>query len=523
MNEDELFDEFIKCSKDPIYFIRQYIKVVHQKRGLLPFDLYPFQEDIIRAIGGNRFNIIRKFRQAGITTIACAYALWIVIFQAHKSVVILSIGDREATEVLDRINIMFDELPDFIRPKSTERNKHNLKLENFSRIKSLPSSKGAGRSLAGAFLIVDEAAHIDIIGDIWGAAYPILSTGGQALVISTVNGVGNWYYDIYQGAVKEENEFNVVDIKWQQHPEYIRTPGYEHLYEEMLKWDPPANIDDWEKITRSNIGAKLWRQEYECEFLGTGETFLDEDTLRHLYDNTDENYRSRYSNRMRVWKKPIQPYEYVIGVDVSFGRRLDYSAFHIVNAYNGEQVAEFYANSIGIDDFAKVLNDVGLSYNTAMIVVERNGIGSIVANKLFQEYEYPNVWADLDNPKMEMGVLVKTIFRDKLLSEMEIALRTNQLKINSERTVDELLTFIINDVGKVEADVGKHDDLVMSLALTTFALQELRGTTPIDFVHNEEGFVDPAVATSLKTPYKFQISSPDGSYIDDEDYRWLVQ
>jgi phage terminase large subunit-like protein len=181
--------EYTKCKEDPIYFISNYIKVVHPVRGLVDFNLYPFQKTIINALEGNRFNILRKFRQAGCTTIAAAYSLWLCCFKSHQTIVILSVGDTESTEVLDRIKIMYDELPGWIKPKSTTINAHNLKLENNSHIKSRPSGKQSGRGLSGSLLIIDEAAFIEHIDTIWAAVYPIISTGGRAFVLSTVNGI----------------------------------------------------------------------------------------------------------------------------------------------------------------------------------------------------------------------------------------------------------------------------------------------------------------------------------------------
>ena len=197
MTDNELILEFKKCKEDPVHFLCNHIKVTHPIMGLVKFNLYPFQKEIITNLEKYRFNILRKFRQAGCTTIASAYALWMAVFQHHKTIVIISKGDAESTEVLERIKLMYDELPSFLKPDIVESNKHTLKLNTNSVIKSRPSGKQSGRSLAGSLLIVDEAAFIDNIDTIWAAVYPIISTGGRAFVLSTVNGIGNWYYDTY--------------------------------------------------------------------------------------------------------------------------------------------------------------------------------------------------------------------------------------------------------------------------------------------------------------------------------------
>ena len=187
MDKNQIIEEFRRCKEDPIYFMSNYIKVVHPVRGLTLFKLYDFQQRILSNLEEYRFNVLRKFRQAGCTTIAAAYSLWFCLFQKHKVVVILSKGDSESTEVLDRIKIMYDELPSFLKPGIAEDNKHTLKLNTQSIIKSRPSGKQSGRSLAGSLLIIDEAAFIDNIDSIWAAVYPIISTGGRAFILSLIH------------------------------------------------------------------------------------------------------------------------------------------------------------------------------------------------------------------------------------------------------------------------------------------------------------------------------------------------
>lgn len=277
MNKEQIIEEFKRCKEDPAYFISNYVKVTHPIRGLVPFKLYPFQERILGDLENNRFNILRKFRQAGCTTIASGWALWTVIFQHHKTVVILSKGDAESTEVLDRIKLMYDELPEWLKPKLVEDNKHTMRLANKSIIKSRSSGKQSGRGLSASILIVDEAAFIENIDTIWAAIYPTISTGGRAFVLSTVNGIGNWYHDVYSKAVDKKNSFNAIDIRWQEHPEYHYTEGFEKIYAEMEKRG--LDIHEWEERTRSNMPLKQWLQEYECIAYDEIVTVRDKQTL----------------------------------------------------------------------------------------------------------------------------------------------------------------------------------------------------------------------------------------------------
>ncbi len=515
MENQELLQEFKKCATDPVHFVSKYIKVTHPVRGLVPFKLYPFQERIISELEDNRFNILRKFRQAGCTTIAAAYSLWMIIFQKHKSVVILSKGDAESTEVLDRIKLMYDELPEFLKPGIIEDNKHTLKLKTNSIIKSRPSGKQSGRSLAGSFLIIDEAAFIENIDTIWAAVYPIISTGGRAFVLSTVNGIGNWYHEVYQNSLIGENSFNAIDIRWQEHPEYSFTEGFEDLYAEMA--EKGLDIHKWEQTTKANMPTKQWLQEYECSFLGTGDTYVEGEVLKNISSQTSENYYTKYNNRMRVWQDPNPQYTYLIACDTSLGRDRDYSAFHIINLYNGQQVAEFYSNRTAINDFAKILFNEGMLYNLATIVCERNTIGNNLIDWLLNIYEYENLWED---EKGDIGFQITAKNRESILAELEEALRTDLIKINSTRTCDELMTFIIAENGKPQAEKNHHDDLVMSLALAVHSYKNLLDSTPVEF--DSKLNKDEAPPLPPSKMYKHRFKTEFGG-VTEEDYKWLMK
>ena len=436
------------------------------------------------------------------------------IFQQHKSIVIISKGHAESTEVLDRIKLMYDELPEFLKPGIVEDNKHTLKLKSHSTIKSRPSGKQSGRSLAGSFLIIDEAAFIENIDTIWAAVYPIISTGGRAFVLSTVNGIGNWYHDVYQNAVDGNNSFHPIDIRWQEHPEYSYNPDFQYLYEEMTK--KGLDIHKWEETTRANMPLKQWLQEYECSFLGTGDTYIEGEILKGVASQTSENYYIKYNNRMRVWQDPEPHYSYIIACDTSLGRDRDYSAFHIINMYNGQQVAEFYSNKTPINEFAKIIANEGMLYNIAHVICERNTIGNNLIDWLFNVYEYENLWCD---ERGDIGFQVTAKNREELLASLEEAIRTDIIKINSTRTVDELFTFIINENGKVGAEKNHHDDLVMSMALAVYGFKELIDSTPMETVSKLAKNAEPAMPTKS---YKTRINNALGG-MTEEDYRWLIR
>jgi hypothetical protein len=489
-SKQEILAEIERCSNDPIYFIRKYVMIEHPIKGIIPFDLYRFQERIIRNFQKERFNIVRKFRQGGITTLSAAYSLWSIIFKRNHHVMVVSIGDRESTAFLRRVVIMYDALPSWLKPSIKEKNKHTLHLSTDSRIKSQPA--GAGRGESVSHLIVDEAAFIDNMREFWAAIFPTISTGGKASLISTVNGMSNLYYELYRDADLGKSEFKVIDLNWKEHPEYT---------------------EEWMKTNRPIIGERMWLQEYECEFLGTGDTFIDRHTLRRLRDNFSDEYATRHSGYLRAWKDPDPYSTYVIGVDSSFGRDRDYSAFHVIDVYTGEQVAEFYSNKTSLSDFAKIINVEGNKYNTAHVVIERNGLGLALIQELFEVCEYENLWMDENS---EFGVQITQKTREIVLSALEEALRASKVKINSERCVDELLTFIITETGKIEADTGYNDDLVMSLALTAYTYEDLGQNSPIVPITSKEG--GDLIKDKIIAPIR--VSNND---IDNIDISWVIR
>jgi len=513
---EEIKKEFLKCKNSCEYFTKNYTKVVHPMRGLVPFDLYPFQTKILREFQDYRLSILSKFRQAGCTTLMASYALWFILFQPNKKVAILSKGDSEATEVVSRIRLMYDELPIWLQPKTTKNNDHTLALENGSSIQSKASGKQSGRSLAASLLIIDEAAFIDYIDTIWAAVGPTTSTGGRVCVLSTVNGIGNWFHRMYTQALEGSNGFHAIRIKWQEHPEYHRHPGYEGLYEQMSNYNPPINVDDWEESTRKKHTFKEWLQEYESNFLGTGETYVDGEILKSLKENCNKDYWIRYNNKMRIWEDPQPHHEYVLAADPSIGRDRDYSAFHIIDIYNGKQVAEFYSNRTPINEFAKIISDEARLYNTAFVCPERNGIGNNLIYFLKEELEYENLVQD---DKRDIGILITQKNKENLLADMEHNIRSNRVLVSSERLVNELLTFVIDpDTGKIKPDSNCHDDLIMAYATAIHIFNKLRTNSFIESSeHNDKAYIPPAIQNA----YTYKMGTSTGE-LTEENIKWLI-
>jgi hypothetical protein len=235
-----------------------------------------------------------------------------------------------------------------------------------------------------------------------------------------------------------------------------------------------------------------------------------------LKENANKDFGIKYNNRMRVWKEPHPHHEYCLACDPSIGRERDYSAFHIIDIYNGEQVAEFYSNRTPLNEFAKIIAKEGRLYNIAYVLSERNGIGNNLIYFLKEELEYENLAMDENR---DIGIQITQKNREVLLADMEDSIRSARVKINSERLVDELLTFIIDpDTGKIEADSNCHDDLIMAFAMAVYNFNELRSNSLIE----RDTLLDTAhIGNQSIFASKYKVTTATGG-ISEEDLKWLI-
>jgi Terminase large subunit, T4likevirus-type, N-terminal len=481
-------EEMTKCALDFSYFCSTYIKINHPIQGLVPFNLYDFQKRVINDFETNQFNIVSKFRQAGLTTVALIWSLWRCMFKLDERIMVMCKTDREATGIGKIVEGAKDQLPRWLQPKMKDDNDHEKEFYETGCIMWFHSPQAA-RTKSLTYLIVDEAAFIPGMEEHWKAMYPTLSSGGSAIIISTVNGIGNWYHSIYTKAQDKKNNFHIIDLDYTEHPDY--------------------RSEEWVRKTRANIGQKGWEQEYLRSFHGSGDTYIPSDIIAELakktndpirklfpdwdtyniYDNDTDINEPMNENYVRgamwIWKEPEPGREYIIASDPSegVGEEGDFSAFHIFDTNSLEQVAEFYSNTIPAHKFAQVLVQVGIYYNTSLLVVENTlGPGMAVCNRLEHTLYYENLYYQQRGAGMghKCGVVINKTLRPMFLETMQTCLWNRLIKINSNRTIRELQTFIFNRMQqKAMAQKGKHDDLVISLATALHIMDVLNREMPL--------------------------------------------
>lgn len=468
-NPDRIDEEMEKCAASFPYFCHRYVKILHPTEGALPCVLYNYQRRVVEAYENNRYTILSKFRQGGLTMTAVLWSLWRCMFKYDQQIMILSKTDREAMAAGEIGRFALKYLPQWLQPEMHENSKHEKHFTHTRSVLKFYTPEAArGKSLT--ILIVDEAAFISDMEKYWSDMYPTIGTGGKAIIISTVNGMGNWYEETYHLAQSGRKDFFIVDLDYWEHPEYVN----------------PA----WVRNMRKNLGEKLFAQEILRSFLDSGETYIPGRVILELEKRTEETppLRTGFSNwnivgmninknwedgALWIWKEPKDGHEYIIGVDCAegVGEDGDNNTFQILDMATLEQVAEFYSNICPPNIFSQIIYEIGYYYNTAMVVVENNGVGAAVCKSLQHDLAYENLYYDTKKKARErkVGVQIGPATRPVYLESLQHRLVNNTLKVNSKRFVEELRTFIFNAQKKrAEAKKGKHDDAIMSLCIALY-------------------------------------------------------
>jgi hypothetical protein len=456
LTKQEIMKEIVRCGKKPEYFIHTYAKITHPMKGLIPFHLYPFQEKLLEDFEDHRFNVILKARQLGISTITAAYVAWMMMFHREKNVLVIATKFNTAANLVKKVKAIIKNLPDWLRISTVDiDNRTSFVLSNGSQIKASSTSGDAGRSEALSLLVIDEAAHVEGLDELWMGLYPTLSTGGRCIALSTPNGVGNWFHKIYSESENKANDFFPTKLAWDVHPD------------RDLEW--------FEKETR-NMSRREIAQELECNFNMSGETVFASEDLEVYYSMMkDPKYRTGFDRNLWIWDEREQESTYLIAADVARGDGKDYSVCHVIKLETMEIVAE-YQGKCTPDIFSRVLFDVGQEYGNGLMVVENNSVGYSVLEKL-KSMRYPNLYHSIKSTHEFIeeyqadqmsnavpGFTTTSKTRPLIVAKMEEFIRNNLIKIYSSRLLSEMKTFVWNN-GRAEAMRSYNDDLIMACAV----------------------------------------------------------
>lgn len=459
--KDIIKEEYIKCLLDPAHFMKRYCQIQHPQRGKIPFHLYKFQEDTLRELRDFDYSIILKSRQLGISTLTAGYALWLMTFFADKNILVIATKQEVAKNLVLKTKVMYENLPSWLKLKSTEENKLSLRLENGSQIKATSSSGDAGRSEALSLLIIDEAAFIGNVEDIWISAQQTLATGGGAIILSTPNGTGNFFHQTWVDAESGKGKFHTIKLPWTVHPE---------------------RNQDWRDKQTDLLGVKGAAQECDADFTTSGATVIDGELLEFYKTQITEPIAKRgFDNNLWIWEEPDYTRDYLIVADVARGDGGDYSGCHVIDVESVTQVAE-YKGQLSPKDYGNLLVNIATEYNDGLLVIENANIGWATIqvaidrdykNLYYSQRDSSNVdinqqlskYADLrDKSNMVAGFTTSTRTRPLIISKLDSYMRERIPVIKSSRLHAELMVFIWNN-SKAEAMRGYNDDLVLSFCI----------------------------------------------------------
>lgn len=520
--KDMIKQEYINCIQNIPHFTKKYNFIQHPSRGRVVFNLFPFQEKVLNLFKNtdNKYIIVNKARQLGISTLVAAYALWLMLFHKDKNVLVIATKQDTAKNMITKVQFMYENLPKWLKLPAVENNKLSLRLSNGSVIKAVTGAKDSGRSEAVSLLIIDEAAFIEEIDEIFPSAQQTLSHGGQCIVISTPKGVGNWFHQTFTQAELSKNSFLPIKLPWFLHPEKDQ------------KWRDEQDVI---------LGKKTAAQELDCDFSTSGDTIIDPEILKFYAQSYIEEpvERRGISNDLWIWRYPDYSKSYIVTCDVARGDDKDYSAFHVIDVEAFEQVAEF-RSKISTRDFARVIQAIGTEYNNALVIVENSGVGWDVVSSLV-ESNYANLYYSLKNmseitPEMYItkfdngqtvpGFSNTTKTRPLIVLKLKEALTDKSFIFHSKRLLAELETFIWES-GRAQAMKNYNDDLAMSCAIGMYVRE-----VSYRFDTYNKAISRASVANITKTsanysgvysPLKGGIN-PYAQQIGDQQYdlRWLL-
>jgi hypothetical protein len=518
--KDVIRQEYIKCSQDPVHFMRKYCYIQHPQRGRIQFNLYPFQEKVLTLFKKHDYSIVLKSRQLGISTLAAGYATWLMLFHKDRNVLALATTQATARNLVSKVKFMWENLPSWLKVDAVENNKLSLQLVNGSKIQAKSSNSDAARSEAVSLLIVDEAAFIENIAETWASAQQTLATGGGAIVLSTPYGTGNWFHQTWVKAEHAENDFVPIKLPWMVHPE--RNQAWRDRQDELLG-DP-----------------RLAAQECDCDFSTSGDIVFYSEYLEY-YEKTyiKEPLEKRgVDQNLWVWESADYYRNYIVVADVARGDGKDYSTFHVIDTESNVQVAE-YRGQIGTKEFGHLLVGIATEYNEALLVIENANIGWATIQVAIDR-NYSNLYyspraesnADsyfdqyMDTSKAVAGFTMSARTRPMVVGKFQEYISEKSVTIQSKRLIEEMKVFIWRN-GRAEAQQGYNDDLVMAFGIAMYirdtALKfrqrglDLTRSALNNITVNRTSYQGAYYANKNDNPY--HIENPYGG---KEDISWLL-
>jgi len=515
----EQLEEYIKCAKDPVYFIEEYIQIVNVDKGLVPFKLYDFQDEMVNAFQKERFVINKLPRQSGKSTTVTAYMLWLILFHDTQSIAILANKGSLARDLLGKIQLAYEHLPKWLQQGIVVWNKGNIELENGSKILASATSSSAIRGGSFNLIFLDEFAFVsnNIAENFFASVYPTISSGEttKVIIVSTPNGL-NHFYKLWSNAVDKKNQYKPIEVTWNQ---------------------IPGRDEKWKNETISNTSEEQFRQEFECEFIGSMNTLINAGKLRSL----PFDYPIKKLGNFVCYEEAIKDHIYVMVVDTARGVGLDYSAFVVfdVTELPYKVVGTFKDKHISPMLYPTTLHNIGQHYNEAYMLVETNDIGQQVVDILHNDLVYENLMVTVHKGRAGQQISsgfgggsrtigVKTTKQVKRIgcSNLKDLVENDKLMIRDFDLLAELSSFV-GKGSSYEAEEGTHDDLAMCTVLFSWIVKQdyFKEITDIDIRERLYKEQEKMIEENM-LPVGFKddgVTDNEPQLLDNPTDRWVMQ
>lgn len=513
---EEQAKEYVKCMEDPVYFIKTYVKIVNLDVGLVNFNLYPFQEKMVRNFYDNRFTICKIGRQSGKSITCIAFFLHYILFNKDVSVALLANKLATARELLGRLQMAYEHLPSWLQQGVVTWNKGNIELENGAKVMAAATSSSAIRGGSFNVLFLDEFAFVpnELAEEFFNSVYPTISSGQstKVIIVSTPQGM-NHFYKIWKDAEEGRNTYIPIEVHWSE---------------------VPGRDEKWKEQTIKNTSEQQFKQEFDTEFLGSTNTLINTAKLKSLvYANPIKKY-----DGVKMYEAPIENNMYFMTVDVARGRGGDYSAFSVFDATEMpfKQVATFRNNEIPPMVFPTIIKNFAELYNEAYILVEINDVGQQVSDILYHDFEYENMITVQSDPRkgqnissgfgkaFTIGIRTTKATKKTGCFNLKSLIEEDKLIVNDFETINELTSFVSKGV-KFEAEADKTDDLVDTLILfswmtTETYFKDLCNTDTRKEIYDERL----RLIEENMLPFGFVHSGAEiETFVDEDGDRWFAE
>ena len=460
---EENLTTYMLCKEDSEHFIRNFVKIIHVDRGLVSFEMYDYQKDMVHTFNDNRFVICKMPRQTGKSTTIIAYLLHYVLFNENVNVAILANKGAVARELLGRLQLAYEHLPKWLQQGVVIWNKGNIELENGSKILASATSGSAVRGSSFNIIFLDEFAHVpsNIAEQFFTSVYPTISSGEstKVLIVSTPLGM-NMFYKMWADAQEKRNNYVPLEVHWSQ---------------------VPGRDEKWKQETIKNTSEVQFTQEFECEFIGSTHTLISATKLRTMVFKTPVFSK----NGLDVYEEPIKNALYCMIVDTAQGKDLDYSAISIfdISQIPYRQVAKYRSNKISPMLYPDIIFHIGKKYNMSWVLLEVNDVGSQVAETLHYDLEYENIIVSSMKGRagqqigggfaknIQLGIRTSKQLKRIGCSALKEMIESDKLIISDFDTISELTTFAVKN-NSYEAEEGSNDDLAMTLVIFSWLVQQ---------------------------------------------------